>query len=116
MATLSPSPSESDNNEIHPLVTLKRRIAALEEENTNLRVCGLPGKKSNDSNMFYGRSIRRLVCLTERVEDVVAEFNRRIGLGAVNESDTDLMNSDDPDENRRYRSFKKLMAWCPSAL
>ncbi|KAG1787335.1 uncharacterized protein HD556DRAFT_1448824 [Suillus plorans] len=115
MATLSPSPSESDNNEIHPLITLKRRIAALEEENTNLRVRGLPGKKSNDSNIFYGRSIRRLVCLTERVEDVVAEFNRRIGLGAANESDADLMDSNDLDENRRYRSFKKLMAWCPLA-
>ncbi|KAG1848140.1 hypothetical protein C8R48DRAFT_677345 [Suillus tomentosus] len=112
MATSSPSPSESDNNEIHPLVTLKRRIAALEEENTNLRVRELPGKKRNDSNIFYGRSIRRLVCLTERVEDVVAEFNRRIGLGAANESDADLMDSDDPEH---YRSFKKLMVWCPSA-
>ncbi|KAG2752564.1 hypothetical protein P692DRAFT_20725836 [Suillus brevipes Sb2] len=71
--------------------------------------------KSNESNAYYGRPIRRLVCLTERVEDLVAEFNRRIGLGAVNESDADKMDSDDPDENRRYRSFKKLMVWCPSA-
>ncbi|KAG1828062.1 hypothetical protein EV424DRAFT_1318659, partial [Suillus variegatus] len=71
--------------------------------------------QSNDSNIFYGRSIRRLVCLTEHVEDVVAEFNRRIGLGAANESDADLMDSNDLDENRRYRSFKKLMAWCPLA-
>ncbi|KAG2084830.1 hypothetical protein BD769DRAFT_1374681 [Suillus cothurnatus] len=116
MATPSPSPSESDNNEIHPLVALKRRIAALEEENTNLRVHGLSEKKKrNDSNIHYGRSIRRLVCLTERVEDLVAEFNRRIGLGAINESNADLMDSDDQDENRRYRSFKKLMTWCPSA-
>lgn len=45
MATSSPSPSESDNNKIHPLVALKRRIAALEEENADLRVHGLPGKK-----------------------------------------------------------------------
>ncbi|KAG1741591.1 hypothetical protein EDD22DRAFT_959020 [Suillus occidentalis] len=101
MATSSLSPSEPDN-EIHPLVALKRRIAALEEENADLRVRGLPGKK-------------RLVCLTERVEDLVAEFNRRIGLGAVDESDADKMDSDDSDENRRYRSFKKLMVWCPSA-
>jgi len=36
MATLSPSPSESDNNDIHPLVTLTRQIAALEEENADL--------------------------------------------------------------------------------
>ncbi|KAG1818347.1 hypothetical protein EV424DRAFT_1323921, partial [Suillus variegatus] len=70
---------------------------------------------SSESNAYYGRPIRRLVCLTERVEDLVAEFNRRIVLGAVNESDADKMDSDDPDENRRYRSFKKLMEWCPSA-
>ncbi|KAG1791946.1 hypothetical protein EV424DRAFT_1336898, partial [Suillus variegatus] len=70
---------------------------------------------SSESNAYYGRPIRRLVCLTERVEDLVAEFNRRIGLGAVNKSDADKMDSDDPDKNRRYRSFKKLMVWCPSA-
>ncbi|KAG1895183.1 uncharacterized protein F5891DRAFT_984496 [Suillus fuscotomentosus] len=40
------------------------------------------------------------------------EFNRRIGLGAVNESDADKMDSDDLEW---YRSFKKLMVWCPSA-
>ncbi|KAG0698533.1 hypothetical protein DFH29DRAFT_1002776 [Suillus ampliporus] len=115
MATSSPSPSEPDNNEIHPLVALKRRIAALKEENADLRVHGLPGKKSNELNAYYGRPIQRLVCLTERVEDLVAEFNRRIGLGASNESDADMFDSDDPDENRWYRSFKKLMVWCPSA-
>jgi hypothetical protein len=115
MATSSPSPSELEpDNEIHPLVALKRRIAALEEENADLRVRGLPGKKryvqclkmrqnklikiqSSESNAYYGRPIRRLVCLTERVEDLVAEFNRRIGLGAVNESDADKMDSDDPE-------------------
>ncbi|KAG2106917.1 hypothetical protein BD769DRAFT_1393086 [Suillus cothurnatus] len=40
------------------------------------------------------------------------EFNRRIGLGAVNESDADKMDSDDLEW---YRSFKKLMVWCPLA-
>ncbi|KAG2738110.1 hypothetical protein P692DRAFT_20759654 [Suillus brevipes Sb2] len=109
MATSSLSSLGPDNNEIHPLVALKRRIAALEEENADLR---LIKNQSSESNAYYGRPIRRLVCLTERVEDLVAEFNRRIGLGADNESDADKMDSDDPE---RYRSFKKLMVWCPSA-
>lgn len=51
--------------------------------------------QSSESNAYYGRPIQRLICLTERVEDLVAEFNRRIGLGAVNESDADKMDSDD---------------------
>ncbi|KAG1799432.1 uncharacterized protein HD556DRAFT_1439814 [Suillus plorans] len=113
MASSSQSQSESDNNDIQPLVALKRRIAALEEENADLRVRRLPGKKY-ESNVYYGRAIRRLVCLTERVEDLVVEFDRCIGLGAANESDADIMDSDNPEENRRYRSFKKLMTWCPS--
>ncbi|KAG2058590.1 hypothetical protein BDR06DRAFT_968581 [Suillus hirtellus] len=45
-------------------------------------------------------------------KDLVAEFNRHIVLGAVNESDADKMDSDDPE---LYRSFKKLMEWCPLA-
>jgi len=43
-----------------------------------------------------GRGIRRLVCLSERVEDLVAEFDRRILLGADDESEADGMDSTDP--------------------
>ncbi|KAG1832488.1 hypothetical protein EV424DRAFT_1563873 [Suillus variegatus] len=77
--------------DIQPLVALKRRIAALEEENADLRVRRLPGKKYESNNSIGS-----------------------IGLGAANESDADIMDSDNPEENRRYRSFKKLMTWCPS--
>ena len=43
-----------------------------------------------------GRGIRRLVCLSERVEDLIAEFDRRILLGANDESEADSMDSTDP--------------------
>ncbi|KAG2159780.1 uncharacterized protein EDB93DRAFT_1099241 [Suillus bovinus] len=82
-----------------PRALVRQMVSFIEEENADLRVHGLPGKK-------------RLVCLTERVEDLVAKFNRHIGLGTVNKSDVDKMDSDDPE---RYCSFKKLMVWCPSA-
>ncbi|KAG1837473.1 hypothetical protein C8R48DRAFT_622817, partial [Suillus tomentosus] len=61
-----------------------------------------------------GRAIRRLVCLTSYVGQLVAEHDRRMVLGAVGESDADNFESDDPDDNRRYRSFKKLLVSCPS--
>ncbi|KAG1893608.1 uncharacterized protein F5891DRAFT_962684, partial [Suillus fuscotomentosus] len=70
--------------------------------------------QNSESNVYYDRAIRRLMCLTERVEDLVVEFDRHIGLGAANESDADIMDSDNPEENRQYCSFKKLMTWCPS--
>ncbi|KAG1820134.1 hypothetical protein EV424DRAFT_1322953, partial [Suillus variegatus] len=59
-----------------------------------------------------GRVIRRLVCLTERVEDLIAEYDRRVTLGL--ETDTDDTSSNDIEDNRRYRSYKKLATWCPS--
>jgi hypothetical protein len=43
-----------------------------------------------------GRVIRRLVCLTERVDDMVAEFDRRIALGASDISEADVLESSDP--------------------
>ncbi|KAG1788932.1 uncharacterized protein HD556DRAFT_1244498, partial [Suillus plorans] len=58
-----------------------------------------------------GRVIRRLVCLTERVEDLVTEFDRRVTLGIDSDDDTSLNDSED---DRRYRSYKKLATWCPT--
>ncbi|KAG1857481.1 hypothetical protein F4604DRAFT_1589874, partial [Suillus subluteus] len=58
-----------------------------------------------------GRVIRRLVCLTDRVEDLIAEFDRRVMLGIDLDDDASL---NDPEDDRKYRSYKKLVAWCPS--
>ncbi|KAG0695753.1 hypothetical protein DFH29DRAFT_1005161 [Suillus ampliporus] len=55
-----------------------------------------------------GRGIRRLVCLSERVEDLIAELDRRILLG------NDESEADGTDlQNARYRSYKMLVLWCP---
>ncbi|KAG1896523.1 uncharacterized protein F5891DRAFT_958426, partial [Suillus fuscotomentosus] len=59
-----------------------------------------------------GRLIRRLVCRTERIEDLIAEFDRRVTSGL--ESDTDDTSSNNTEDDRRYRSYKKLVTWCPS--
>ncbi|KAG2045572.1 hypothetical protein BDR06DRAFT_978116 [Suillus hirtellus] len=107
MATSSSSSPGPDNNEIDPLVALKRHIAALKEENADLQVRGLPGKKSYVYFLKYWHNK-----LIKNQKDLVAEFNRRIGLGTDNESDADKMDSDDPEQ---YCSFKKLMVWCPLA-
>ncbi|OJA17327.1 hypothetical protein AZE42_11133 [Rhizopogon vesiculosus] len=102
----SDSPESSPHTE---LASLKRRIVTLEEQNAELRKQPqhASGKdKLNDS----GRGIRRLVCLRERVEDLIAKFDRRILLGANNESEAD---STDLLQNARYRSYKMLVLWCP---
>lgn len=96
---MSQSPSPSDNNS--PNAThnaLKRRIAALEEQNAELqgeshrnkRYCTnmdfymyLTQLMSNSHGDIYvpaGRAIRRLVSLTDRVEDLIGEHDRRSAL------------------------------------
>ncbi|KAG1893115.1 uncharacterized protein F5891DRAFT_963489, partial [Suillus fuscotomentosus] len=59
-----------------------------------------------------GRVIRRLVCLTERVEDLIVEYDRCVTLGL--ETDTDDTSSNNIEDDRRHRSYKKLATWCPS--
>ncbi|KAG2737853.1 hypothetical protein P692DRAFT_201732442, partial [Suillus brevipes Sb2] len=61
-----------------------------------------------------GRVIRRLVCLTDRVEELVAEFDRRVTLGTPDGFDGDALESSNTKENQRYRSYNKLVMWCPS--
>jgi hypothetical protein len=92
-------------------------------------VCGYPLNYWFDSVHLHieGRVIHRLVCLTERVEDLIAEFDRRVTLGI--ELD-DYASMNDPKwvlwhlqllvlicttrDDRMYRSYKKLATWCPS--
>ncbi|KAG2099150.1 hypothetical protein BD769DRAFT_1677444 [Suillus cothurnatus] len=92
------------------LLSLKRRIAVLEELNTELRT---PAERKGNSQALEGRVIRRLVCLTERVEDLVSEFDRRTTLGTTDGSDAEAFESSSTMENRRYRSYKKLVMWLP---
>ncbi|KIK82396.1 hypothetical protein PAXRUDRAFT_832234 [Paxillus rubicundulus Ve08.2h10] len=92
--------------------TLKRRIAALEEQNTNL-LSKLEKKPRNENFVLEGRAIRRLVSLVDRVEDLLAEHDRRVMLGGGNDSDTPSIPSSDV-EQYQYRSYQKLIRWCPS--
>ncbi|KAG1822379.1 hypothetical protein EV424DRAFT_1321781 [Suillus variegatus] len=122
---MSPSPPSSSSH-AETLLSLKRRIAALEELNAELRA---PAERkryvlyprhckplifNSNSQVLEGRVIRRLVCLTERVEDLVSEFDRRTTLGTTDGSDAEAFESSNTIENRRYRSYKKLVMWCPS--
>ncbi|KAG2081107.1 hypothetical protein BD769DRAFT_1684370 [Suillus cothurnatus] len=107
---MSLSPSSSSSH-AETLLSLKRRIAVLEELNTELRT---PAERKGNSQALEGRVIRRLVCLTERVEDLVSEFDRRTTLGTTDGSDAEAFESSSTMENRRYRSYKKLVMWCPS--
>ncbi|KAG1907215.1 uncharacterized protein F5891DRAFT_1181512 [Suillus fuscotomentosus] len=88
---------------------LKRRLALLEAQNAELRK--LPMEEKSVRLHLEGRVIRRLICLTERVEDLIAEFDRRVTLGIELDDDATV---NDLEDDRRYRSYKKLATWCPS--
>jgi len=102
---MSLSPSSSSSH-AETLLSLKRRIAVLEELNTELRT---PAERkgyvlypqthynplifNSNSQALEGRVIRRLMCLTERVEDLVSEFDRRTTLGTTDGSDAEAFES-----------------------
>ncbi|KAG1908160.1 uncharacterized protein F5891DRAFT_1179679 [Suillus fuscotomentosus] len=102
--------SSPDNDPPSQVTSLKRRLAVLEAQNAEL--CKQPLAERNEPHHTEGRSIQRLVCLTERVEDLIAEFDRRVTLGL--KSDTDDTSSNNTEDDRRYRSYKKLATRCPS--
>lgn len=102
---MSPSPPSSSSH-AETLLSLKRRIAALEELNAELctpaerkryvlypRTHCKPLIFNSNSQVLEGRVIRRLVCLTERVEDLVSEFDRRTTLGTTDGSDAEAFES-----------------------
>ncbi|KAG1744104.1 uncharacterized protein EDB91DRAFT_1246984 [Suillus paluster] len=91
------------------VVTLKRQLAVLEPQNAELRK--QPAEEKSECLCLEGQVIHRLVCLTDHVKDHIAEFDRRVMLGIDLDDDTSL---NDPEDNRKYRSYKKLVTWCPS--
>ncbi|KIM62962.1 hypothetical protein SCLCIDRAFT_24554 [Scleroderma citrinum Foug A] len=88
---------------------LKRRINALEEENTELQGISKSSTKCPDKYLRSGRAIQRLVTLHDRVEDLVNEGDHRACLEL--EGDT-TANSEEQD--RLYRGYKQLLRWIPS--
>ncbi|KAI6154852.1 hypothetical protein BKA82DRAFT_3967788 [Pisolithus tinctorius] len=113
-----------------PQVALKRRIAALEDENSQLLkkldkkpyvsswpaidITNIPSHRRSDTYLLEGRAIRRLVSLVDRVEDLIAEYDWR-GLIVADSNDVDIESiPSSADENRIFRSCLKLIRWCPS--
>ncbi|KAG2121855.1 hypothetical protein BD769DRAFT_1671257 [Suillus cothurnatus] len=109
---MSQTPLSDNNLPVNIVASLKRRIDVLQVQNEELRK--EPCKEKSNRYHLEGRAIRRLVCLTGYVGQLVVEHDRRTVLGAVSKSDADEFESEDPDDNRRYRSFKKLLVSCPS--
>ncbi|KAG2105176.1 hypothetical protein BD769DRAFT_1393334 [Suillus cothurnatus] len=105
----TPGPSSQADGAPSEVAALKRRLAVLEAQNAELRK--QPMEEKSERLHLEGRVIRRLVCLTERVEDLIAEFDRRVMLGIDLDDDASL---NDPEDDRKYRSYKKLVALCPS--
>ncbi|KAG2754551.1 hypothetical protein P692DRAFT_201703947 [Suillus brevipes Sb2] len=62
-----------------------------------------------DPYLMTGRAIRRLVSLTDRVEDLVGEYDRRTSLY---DSDDDPQYTE--EEGRTYQSFQQLLRWVPT--
>ncbi|KAG1844481.1 hypothetical protein F4604DRAFT_1596155 [Suillus subluteus] len=55
-----------------------------------------------------GQAIRRLVCLTDRIEDLIGEYDRRTSLY---DEDDDPQYSE--EEEKTYQAFQQLLRWVP---
>ncbi|KAG6379385.1 hypothetical protein JVT61DRAFT_11850 [Boletus reticuloceps] len=102
--------SENPSSSPETRAALKRRITLLEEENAELVSKMI--KTPVHSYIREGRAIRRLVSLTDPVTDLIAEYDRRVML-AEDEGEIEAVPSSDAEE-RAFRSYKKLVQWCPS--
>ncbi|KAG1891843.1 uncharacterized protein F5891DRAFT_1131472 [Suillus fuscotomentosus] len=71
----------------------------------------LTGGVSNhgDPYLMTGRVIRRLVSLTDRVKDLVGEYNRRTSLYDSNDNPQYT-----EEEGCTYQSFQQLLRWIPT--
>ncbi|KAI9454727.1 hypothetical protein HD554DRAFT_2031225 [Boletus coccyginus] len=100
----SPSPGSTPADII---ATCKRRISELEEEIDQIHGTREKNKTDDHSILLAGRCIRQLVSLTDRVEDLVHEADRRACL-----DDSDVASSEEAD--RLYSAYKQLLHWQPS--
>lgn len=108
---MSQTPLSDNNLAADNVASLKRQINVLQAQNEELRKEPCKEKRcvrhSNSCACYWlncskryhleGRAIRRLVCLTSYVGQLVAEHDRRMVLGAVGESDADNFESSDPE-------------------
>ncbi|KAF9231794.1 hypothetical protein BU15DRAFT_55730 [Melanogaster broomeanus] len=100
--------SDSNEDSQNTITAYKRRITALEEEIQGLRNPSKPQPRG-DKYLAAGRAIRRLVTLTDRIEDLVGEADRRACMSVDEFSCTE--HSD--EEIRLYDSYKALMKHLP---
>ncbi|KAF8129550.1 hypothetical protein EV363DRAFT_1451080 [Boletus edulis] len=104
-------PSSSQSNTQH-LPTLKRRIGALELENTLL--LSKLYKKPVQNLRWEGRAVRRLVALVEPIADMIAERDRRqlsVAEGTCGET---IQVESSPEQARTHNNFRTLVHWCPT--
>ncbi|KIK36186.1 hypothetical protein CY34DRAFT_26428 [Suillus luteus UH-Slu-Lm8-n1] len=92
--------SDYDDPQNENCSALKRHIAALEEQNAELR-------GECDPYLLAGQAIRRLVSLNYRVEDLIGEYDRRTTLCR----EDDVQHTD--EEDRIHDSFEQLRRWVP---
>ncbi|KAI9573158.1 hypothetical protein HD554DRAFT_2319977 [Boletus coccyginus] len=109
-----PFPTRSQTSSDSALVTLKRRVAALEVENTQL--LSKIVKRPVHSLSREGRAVRRVVTLVEPISDMIGEHDRRqlrLSEGASMEM---IQAESTNDQERTNENFKKLVQWCPSIV
>ncbi|KAG6379161.1 hypothetical protein JVT61DRAFT_11601 [Boletus reticuloceps] len=104
----APAPTTSSSDTTTDVVaSCKRRISELQEEIEQIRDAQKKGKPDDNTYLIVGRCIRRLVSLTDRVEDLVHEADRRACLDDPNVSCGE-------EADRLYSAYKQLVHWQPS--
>ncbi|KAF8445724.1 hypothetical protein L210DRAFT_3610352 [Boletus edulis BED1] len=89
------------------VATCKRRISELEQEINQIRNSHKQSNADSGSLLIAGRCIRRLVSLTDRVEDLVNEADRRACM-----DDPEAQYTEESD--RLFSAHQRLLYWQPS--